>query len=77
MQILQGTVSVLVQFVSNLANPMDAPNFLFVRDVLSFPNGKDDIFRSAALQKDALNSLQLCAVPQFVCAEAPGKDSRV
>lgn len=76
MQIQQGTVSVLVQFVSNLANPVDAPNFLLVRDVLSFPNGKDDVFRSA-LQKDALNSLQLSAVPQFACAEAPGKDSGV
>lgn len=62
MRIQQGAASTLVQFLSDLANPMDALNFLFLRAVLSFPSGKGDIFRSA-FQKEALNYLQLSAVP--------------
>ena len=76
MRIQRGAAGALVQFVSNLADPMDAPHFLFSQSYALFPNGKDDIFRSA-LQKEALNYLQLSAVPQFACAEVPGKDSRV
>lgn len=35
MQIQQGAASALVQFVSNLANPTDAPNFLFFTELRS------------------------------------------